>query len=472
MSAIAIQRTTFSTSRTLEFCSAKELIAQSGHEPADWSLVILKELIDNAVDACEEAGIAPAISVTIARGIIRVRDNGPGLPADTVASILDFTTRTSSREAYVAPDRGRQGNALKLVVAMPFALSDGESLVEIAAHGICHRIAFRFNRVAQRPVVDHQQHVLNDAAVRIGTAITVHWPDSACSVLESAAAQFLPLVASFTDLNPHLSLRVTCRWRGLRYRRAYEASDTDWAKWTPSAPTSPHWYRAPDFERLAGAFLSHDRARNTVRVMRDFLTQFDGLSGSAKRKAVLEEVGLQRASMDRLLVPGRDEFDHDLVRRLLMTMKATARPIKPKALGPIGQAHVAASLEAWGAVLGTFRYKVLIGTDFGVPWLVEAAMACRPPGDPRRLLFGINWSPDSAIRFSSATSSAAITAARASRSFCSSTSSARGRSSWTAASARSPTIRPATARSRKPSKLSRRHGPSNADPKFAIRRAS
>ena len=78
--------------------------------------------------------------------MIRVRDNGPGLPADTVASILDFTTRTSSREAYVAPDRGRQGNALKLVVAMPFALSEGEGLVEIAAHGICHRIAFRVDR--------------------------------------------------------------------------------------------------------------------------------------------------------------------------------------------------------------------------------------------------------------------------------------------------------------------------------------
>ena len=139
MSAI-LERTTFSTSRLLEFCSRKELIAQTGHEPDDWLLVIVKELIDNALDIAEEAGIAPVVRVTVARGRIRVRDNGPGIWPETVTSILNFATRTSSREAYVAPDRGRQGNALKTIIAMPFALSGEEGRVEIVAHGIRHEI--------------------------------------------------------------------------------------------------------------------------------------------------------------------------------------------------------------------------------------------------------------------------------------------------------------------------------------------
>ena len=144
MSARAVlNRTTFTTSRLLEFCSRKELVAQTGHEPDDWPLVIIKELIDNSLDAAEEAGVAPVIHVTVARGKIRVRDNGPGIPPETVASILDFATRTSSREAYVAPDRGRQGNALKTVIAMPFALSGEQGRVEIVARGIRHEIAFR-----------------------------------------------------------------------------------------------------------------------------------------------------------------------------------------------------------------------------------------------------------------------------------------------------------------------------------------
>jgi hypothetical protein len=124
--ATKLHRTAFQTSRLLDFCSRKELIAQTGHGPNDWPLVVLKELVDNALDACEEAGVAPKVNISVDDSGITVTDNGPGLPADVVASILDFSIRVSSREAYVAPDRGAQGNALKTLVAMPFIL-DGET---------------------------------------------------------------------------------------------------------------------------------------------------------------------------------------------------------------------------------------------------------------------------------------------------------------------------------------------------------
>ena len=58
-----LYRCTFRTSRLLDFASEKELVAQTGHQREDWPLVILKELVDNALDAGEEAGIAPEISI-------------------------------------------------------------------------------------------------------------------------------------------------------------------------------------------------------------------------------------------------------------------------------------------------------------------------------------------------------------------------------------------------------------------------
>jgi DNA topoisomerase VI subunit B len=122
-----LQRETFQTSRLLDFCSQRELVKQVGHAPDQWPLVVLKELVDNAIDAAEEADTAPVIRVDVTEKEIIVADNGPGIPVETVVGILDFSVRVSSREAYVSPTRGAQGNALKTIVAMAFALDGAEA---------------------------------------------------------------------------------------------------------------------------------------------------------------------------------------------------------------------------------------------------------------------------------------------------------------------------------------------------------
>jgi signal transduction histidine kinase len=80
-------RPVFTTSRLLEFCSVKELTAQTGHGPDEWRLVIVKELVDNALDACEEHGIAPEITIGIEADSLTVVDNGPGLQAEAITKI-------------------------------------------------------------------------------------------------------------------------------------------------------------------------------------------------------------------------------------------------------------------------------------------------------------------------------------------------------------------------------------------------
>ena len=83
----------------MEFCTRRELVNQTGHDIHQWPLVILKELTDNGIDACEEAEIAPNISVTVTKGgSIIVEDNGPGIPATTIESVLDYSIRVSSRK--------------------------------------------------------------------------------------------------------------------------------------------------------------------------------------------------------------------------------------------------------------------------------------------------------------------------------------------------------------------------------------
>jgi hypothetical protein len=165
-----LRRETFRTSRLLEFCSKKELIAQTGHDSVDWPLVILKELVDNALDACEEAGIAPEITIEVSTepggAAVIVADNGHGIPPETVADIIDYSIRVSSREAYVSPTRGAQGNALKTILAMPFALDGTTGVTTIAARGIAHGIAFKVDQLRQVPVILHRRY---PSAVAKGT---------------------------------------------------------------------------------------------------------------------------------------------------------------------------------------------------------------------------------------------------------------------------------------------------------------
>src|SRR5262249_46644914 len=117
-----LTRVAFSVSRLMEFCTKRELQNQTGHSVDEWPLVVLKELMDNALDACEEAEIAPVISITVKSGSVTIQDNGGGIKAATIKSILDYTIRVSSREAYVSSTRGAQGNALKTILAMGYVL--------------------------------------------------------------------------------------------------------------------------------------------------------------------------------------------------------------------------------------------------------------------------------------------------------------------------------------------------------------
>ena len=175
-----IERVAFTTSRLMEFCTEKELVAQTGHESGKWPLVVIKELVDNGIDACEEAGIAPVIKVTITTGGKRkptrivIEDNGPGIPAETVTGLINYNIRISSREAYISPTRGRQGNALKTILPMAYVLgseSKGETWIE--ARGLKHRIQFSVNQIKQEPIV---KNIKSRSRVRTGTRVhAVFW---------------------------------------------------------------------------------------------------------------------------------------------------------------------------------------------------------------------------------------------------------------------------------------------------------
>jgi DNA topoisomerase VI subunit B len=384
-----LQRVAFKTSRLAEFVGVRELTAQTGHPPDQWPLVIVKELVDNALDECEEAEIAPEITVEVStgRGEIAVSDNGRGMPAETLRDILDYSYRVSSREAYVSPTRGAQGNALKTLLAMPFALhgTSGASVVE--AQNERHMITFRVDQLRQEPVIDHRRIKL--VPHKKGTSVCIDWPESACSILADAKPRFLQVADDFGWLNPHLRIRV--EWDGeLLVDR--EPSAPSWGKWRACDPTSAHWYDLARLERYIAAHVSRDQDQGRQRTIREFISELRGFSGSAKQKQVLDATGLRGAPLSSLFGTEGDA-QHSDIERLRRALQANSKPVKPQDLGLIGTDHLLTCFTQAKVEPETFKYHKALGqTDDGLPWVVETAFGWCPSEEPRRIIRGVNWS--------------------------------------------------------------------------------
>jgi DNA topoisomerase VI subunit B len=372
-------RETFTTSRLLDFFSKKELTAQIGHGPDDWPLVIVKELVDNAIDACEDARITPKVHVEITEAGITVTDNGPGIPVDTITGVLDFAIRVSSREAYISPCRGAQGNALKTLIAMPFVLSDDQKgTIEIETGGILHRIITTVDRIAQEPVLKHHQE---PRIVKNGTTVTIF------SMLNDGGdeGRFLQILKGFAFTNPHLHLTACI----FGTDHAWPATDPDWQKWFPSDPAPAYWYGTEQLERLIAAYL----AKQKDLTVREFLVLFRGLTGTAKQKTVLEETGMARQNLSGFVSGGA--FDRKRTTALLEAMQRHSKNVKPDALGFIGKDHLESRMTELGAEMETFQYDRQKGETDGIPWTIETAFAWVPSreSEGRTIVTGVNWSP-------------------------------------------------------------------------------
>jgi DNA topoisomerase VI subunit B len=392
MSEARLIRVAFKTSRLLDFVGRRELTAQIGHQPELWAIVILKEALDNSLDAAEEAEVAPEIIIEVStkpgNALIRVTDYGPGIGAETIANILDYSTRTSSREAYCSPTRGSQGNALKTIIAMPYALSgaSGESLIE--SRDIVHRIIFRADAVRQEPRIEHHREPADEIG-KNGTSIEVRWPDTACHLLAAQKARFLQVCSAYCAINPHLSLIVQWDGEGLIH---FRASEPDWPKWRASDPTSAHWYTLARLSRYMAAHLSRDEDQGRApRTVREFIAEFRGLSGSAKQKAVLQESRLGRQPLAALFIDGIG--DEPRIAALLGAMKRHTRPVKPVDLGVVGRDHLLRFCRASGGDPDSYRYRLIVGeTHDAVPYVVEAGFAAVRDSDAtRRMVLGVNF---------------------------------------------------------------------------------
>ncbi|MEO1994081.1 MAG: hypothetical protein ABGZ17_02265 [Planctomycetaceae bacterium] len=390
-----LNRQTFRTSRQMDFFSEKELVTQTGHAREEWPLVFLKETIDNALDACDEQAIAPVLHVEVSDNRISVTDNAGGIPESTIEGVVDFTVRTSSREMYVAPDRGAQGNALMTLLGMPRVIDPDDGCLKITANGKEHRFQCTADPVTQEPVIVHDVADVPDSD---GTTIAIEWAaewpfgehfdDSGTWCDDETQDAVIQLIKGFGLFNPHATIMANVfatEW-------TMQATDPAWKKWKPSDPTCPHWYELHHLRRLIGAYISQERQTGKTRTVGEFIREFKGLTGTQKAKRVLADCDLLRTQLADLATD--DGLDDERINALLGAMKTHAKPVKPKGLGVIGEDHLRQSLESLGCIGESITYKKTIGHEADIPYVLECAFGYL--GDDvrqyRQIYAGANWS--------------------------------------------------------------------------------
>jgi DNA topoisomerase VI subunit B len=382
----SFEREVFTLPRELEYFTADELEKQTGYtREMWWPRVIVKETIDNALDACEQTELAPEITVKFEGQKLEICDNGGGIRPEIVTRLVDYATRTSDKLAYVSPTRGAQGNAWKTIFAMPYVL-DGERArpVTIEACGVRHQIHVGADQVQRRPRIDYQRQELS--VKTCGTAIVLE-RDQAC-LEEEDDPDFLPrLIFDYSLFNPHATFRLD--------PDIFSARDAGWTKWSPRDPTPPHWYTPERFEELVASYV----ATGTRMTVRDFLATFRGLKGTRSRMQVLSDAALPRSMrLEELADRKRGTFDQHALRRLLTAMRDASQPPLPQLLGVLGKECLLAQLKGTCSSHITvsenqsFRYAKQIGWDHDLPFVVEAAFCLTEDELRQGLHVGLNWS--------------------------------------------------------------------------------
>ncbi len=385
-----LDRATFTTDRTMEFFSEKELTMQIGTDVHSWGLAIMKELIDNGLDACETANILPEITVEITDDCLMVTDNGKGLPQSVIEKSLDYLIRVSDKNLYVSPSRGQLGNALKCVYAMPFVLNGQYGKVEIQTGGKLHKIEVTVDRIEQKPKIEY--NVIDGDFVQIGTFIKIyHQAENIFNNQKNYYSYIMApgyLLDAYHLFNPHV--RFILLYEG--DRTVYERKIHEIKKWIPSAPTSSYWYNAERLKSLILGYLSNERNGGQVKTVGDFVSEFRGLTRSSKRKAVIDHMGMQRKNLHDLII--NDDLPINTADMILEAMNFFSEELAPAGMKDVGKSHF---LEVMPLVKPeSIRYKKIEGIAAGMPYIIETAFGlfideyseCRS-----HVITGLNWTP-------------------------------------------------------------------------------
>jgi DNA topoisomerase-6 subunit B len=329
------------TSSTAEYFS-KNLQQVGFSSQTKAVLTTLKEAVDNALDACEEAGIVPDVHVTVEKAgsgshknsdqiRVRVEDNGPGIDADDVPKVFGEYL-ASSKFGRGRCSRGQQGIGIS-------AATTWAQLTSATGARVITRTENMRKAVSCTVEVDikHNKGVLKDRE-------TIDWDRPHGTSVEflfdgriqlNGDAGLLNYLGGTTLVNPHLTLHYKLpEMESVTIERVTDA--------IPEVPeaTEPH----PHTMKL-GEFIAHSHLFGRVKVGAWLKQGFSRVNEGTLKE--LAQGGIKKALLEKS-VDGLGEADFKALFVALQNMKLMAP--STKSVLSIGEEAMGKSIRRLGAV--------------------------------------------------------------------------------------------------------------------------
>lgn len=397
--------------REFDYLQLHWLEKTSGRPSHEWDLYIIKELLDNGLDADErwarEHGGPIELSIDVHYRHIELLDihsldiavstSGP-FPTQLLPAIFDLTAYTSDKSHFNYPSRGQQGHALKTTLGIPYALrhefygdySNIRKPLVIETGDESYVISLEIDEGRQRvSLCSVGPEQLNPphpgTKIRVGIDRFVQERPRTLGDLHTWARRF----ALF---NPH----ATFHWRvtvGDEQAVWNFRADPTWEG--PFADTSPiHWY---EYTQLRELLLALDRQLGPETPLPEILQTFAGFTlsedpESQQAKALCKRLGFQMLGDLRLT----SDHIHTLRDGLWPALRRKGRKVPAEQLGKLSATHLVDALTRFFDLEEPPLYRRIVHddpSDPAHPFVLELALARLPAENKRVIWTGLNHAP-------------------------------------------------------------------------------
>lgn len=323
--------------------------------PVRGIITTVKEAIDNALDACEEAGVLPDIYLGIFRlqddvFKVVVEDNGPGIVPDNIPYVFGKLLY-GSRFHQIRQSRGQQGIGISAAVLYAQLTTGTPTLVisRCGADRSAFRMRIQIKTETNEPEILERDEITWDRTH--GTRIEIEFKSSL-----TAKKRLIEYLRYTSVVNPHTRIRVDLDGETMTFDRA-----SDEPIIPPKAiKPHPHGVELGELKRMAAA---HPEA------IRNFLIEGFSRVGEKTADEILKTSGLPED------LPA-SSLDTKGLGTLLAAMQTTHVPPPPaqQCLSPIGEELIRQGLEKEFQLDFIAARTRPAAVYHGHPFIVEAAV--------------------------------------------------------------------------------------------------